>query len=310
MAEDEGLPIPPPPVRRTPTAKPGENDLDVKMVRDDYNQISADSNQATQAWADKVSNAAARGAPLKAPEFKGEGPGLLTPIESELDKTMGVDINHTEVLDILKSVGAGMGYMFSHPYTSIKDASMIERIKAAQAKFLADYPGPLTRMSEYLADVRQNFGAISDLLKGTNFSRGRLDQIMKEKADCGNSAYADLMNALDDTTDPEQRAALEKQRGRLDEFKKQRDGRIAREKPTVDGLASRVEAMENEVLNEREVIEEARRSRGPVNTESGGRIIDSTHIRPEALDFARGLRDVLSGSRARFDKAMSKGTGV
>ncbi len=302
---DEGLPLPPPPVRRAPTVKPGADDLDVKMVRDAYNQIAGDSNEATQAWADKVTSAASRGAPLKAPEFKGQGPGLLSPVESELDKTMGVDINHTGVGDILKSVGSAMGYMFSHPYTSIKDASMIARIKEAQSQFLTDYAGPLTRMNEYIADAKGSFAAISNLLNSTNFARGRLDEIMKEKADCGNSAYAQLMDALDGTTDPDQRAELEKQKQKLDDFMKQRDSRIAREKPTVDGLASRVEAMENEVARQRDAIEDARSTRVPGNTTSGGRIIDSTHIKPEAVDFARGLRDVLAGSRARFDKAMS-----
>jgi len=142
-------------------------------------------------------------------------------------------------------------------------------------------------------------------MSGTNFARGRLDQIMKEKSECGNSAYAALADALESTIDPEQRADLEKQRARLDEFMKQRDQRIAREKPTVDGLAARVEATETEVLNQRQAIEDAWRTPSPVNTTSGGRIIDSSHIRPEAVDYARGLRDVLAGSRARFDNAMS-----
>jgi hypothetical protein len=279
------------------------------MVRDEFNQIAADSNAATQAWADKVNSAAAKGATLKAPEFKAQGPGLLSPVESELDKTMGVDTNQTGILDMLKSVGAGMGYMFSHPYTSIKDASMIARIKEAQSQFLADYAGPLTRMSEQMADVTRSFGAIADLLKSTNFMRGPLDQIMREKAECGDSAFVDLMNALNNSTDPDERAALEKQKRRMDEFMQQRDSRIAREKPTVDGLAARVEAMESEVAKQQQAIDEARSSRGPTNATSGGRIIDSTHIRPEAVDYARGLRDVLAGSRARFDKAMSNATG-
>jgi len=200
-----------------------------------------------------------------------------------------------------------MGYMFSHPYTSIKDASMIARIKEAQSQFLNEYVGPLTRMSEYMADAKASFAAISKLLDGANFARGSLDEIMKEKVDCGNSAYAQLMEAVDGTTDPDQRAELEKQKQKLDDFMKERDSRIAREKPTVDGLASREETMENEIARQRDAIEDARSTRVPGNTTSGGRIIDSTHIKPEAVDFARGLRDVLAGSRARFDRAMSGG---
>lgn len=309
---DEGLPLPTPP-RHTPAVpKPGANDLDVKMIHDEFNRIAADSNQATQAWADKVGGAVAKGAPLKAPQFKGDGPGLLSSVESELDKTMGADPSHTGVADMLKSVASGMGYMFSHPYTSFKDAAMIARIKAAQAQFLTDYAGPLTRMSEQMADVTESFGVISDLLKNTNFMRGPIDQIMKEKAQCGDSAFVDLMNALNNSTDPDERAGLEKQKRRMDEFMQQRDSRIAREKPTVDGLAARVEAMEGEVAKQQQAIEDARRSRGPTNTTTpgGGKIIDSTHIRPEAVDYARGLRDVLAGSRARFDKAMSNATGT
>lgn len=302
---DEGLPLPPAPVKKTPVAKPGANDLDVQMVRDQFNEIAANSNAATQQWADKVSSAAAKGAPLHAPQFKGGGPGLLSSVESELDQTMAVDPNKTGIGDMLKSVGAGMGYMFKHPFTSFKDASMIAKIKEAQAQFIHEYAGQLTRMSEYMADVTRSFGAITDLFNSTNFNRNALNDLMKQKAECGDSAYVHVANALNNSTDPDERAALQKQKQRMDEFMQQRDSRMAREKPTVDGLGNRVVAMEEEIGRQRQVIEEARRSRGPSNTTAGGRIIDSTHIRSEAVDYARELRDVLAGSRARFDKAMS-----
>lgn len=302
---DDGLPLPPAPVRKPSTPAPGANDLDVQMVREEFNKIANESNAATQKWGDKVGAAAAKGAPLRTPTFTGGGPGLLRPVDSELDGAMGVDPAHTGLADIVTSVAKGMGYMFAHPYTAIKDASMIARIKAAQQEFLADYAGPLTRMGEQMSAVTQSLGAVSDLLRSTNFLRGPLDQIMREKASCGDGAYADIVNALNNATDPDERAALQKQKDRADEFMRQRDARIDREKPTVDALGSRLSAMADEVARQQQAIENARRSPGPTNTTSGGRIIDSTHIRPEAVDYARELRDMLAASRARFDTAMS-----
>ncbi|MDP9325259.1 MAG: hypothetical protein M3O87_01810 [Candidatus Dormibacteraeota bacterium] len=305
---DDGLPLPTLPKKVPRIPKPGANDLDTGMVRDQFNQIASGSNDATSKWADKVADAAAKGGRLKVPSFNGDKAGLLTAPDSELDKAMGVDPRHTGVKDIIKSVGAGMGYMFSHPWTSFADPRAIDKIKAAQKQFLDEYSGTLTRMSEELGDVTRTFREIGDLMDKANFSRGKLEQLMKDKEACGADVYARINRDLDAATDPDQRAELQRQKADMEAWFKECDARIAREKPTVDGLGQRIDAMQNEMARQRQVIEDARWSRGPGNmTTTGGRIIESSHLSPESVDYARGLRDVLAGSRAGLDKAMNGG---
>ena len=303
----EGLPPPPRPVFKPPTAPVGANDLDTSLVRDAYNQIATESNSAVAAWADKLQQARQADKPLKVPRFDTTGPGLLKTPDSELDQAMAVDPSKTDTGDMLKSVGSGMAYMFAHPWTAHADAQMINRVKAAQEDFLGNYSGTLTFMSEEMADVTKTLAALSAAMRSalTNLHRGRIDQIMNEKAACGNGAMNDLLDALDSTKDPQQRAELEKLKDELATWMNQRDSRLAKEKPTVDALAQRIEALADELAKEQQVIDDAKMSRGPSNTTSGNRIVDSTHIRPEAVDYARSLRNLLAGSRSAIDRALS-----
>jgi hypothetical protein len=303
---DAGLPLPPR-VIHTPTVRPGANDLDPHAVVDRFNQIASDSNAATRQWADRVAQAAGWRNRLTPPQFDRSGPGLLTSPEEEIYGSMGVDINKTGLGDMLKSIGAGMGYIFKHPWTAFRDSQMVAAIEAAQAQFLRDYAGTLTFMSEELGTAAQSLGAISTLFEKADLGRGRLDDLMRRKAECGNDAYRALGDALDQETDPDRRAALEHMKARFDDWMGQRDARVAAEAPAISGLGDRLQAVTDAISQQRDAIAQARLSMGPSNTTSGGRIVDSTHIRPEAVDYARGLRNVLAGSRARLDAGMSGG---
>jgi hypothetical protein len=234
---------------------------------------------------------------------------MLTRPDPEIYKAMGVDINKTGMTDIIKSVGGAMGYIFSHPWTTYKDSNMVDRIAAAQAQFLRDNADTLGSMDDEMSAVTQSLAAMADLFKKTDLQRGKLDELMNQKATCGNAVYNDLSNQIDQTSDPDRRAALERMRSQLDDWMRERDSRITNEQATVTGLGDRLDVLASEIARQRQAVEDARRSMGPVNTTtSGGAILDSSHIRPEAINYARGLRDLLAGSRARLDRAMSSGS--
>jgi hypothetical protein len=304
MADEEGLPLPAP--KAAPKAKPGADDLDVKMIRDEFNQIGATSSQAIQAHADKVTTAAQAGAPMKLPDFKGDGPGLLTNPESELYQAMKVDPKHTGVGDMLKSVGAGMGYMYSHPWTAYKDKKVIAQINVKQSEFIAQYTPQLTQMSEELATLTRSMTGLGQLLHDSagGFNRVKLDQIMKEKATCGDAELTELGAEVYDAKGDD-KVRLRKAYDDFQTWINQRDARIARERPVVEGLAGRVVALGDQCAAQFQVLDNAGRAHGPANTTGGGKIIDSTHIRPESIDYARAQRDILAGSRARIDGALS-----
>jgi hypothetical protein len=301
MPDDEGLPLPPPPAVHPPTIRPGANDLDTQMVRDEFKNIAQSSADQVRPWADKLQAAAGHGGRLTVPHYDPAANGLLTPPKSVLDAAMGVDTNKTGMADMLTSVGRGMGYMFKHPVSSLWDESKVDQIKAAQQQFLADYGGVLDRMSNRIRDAKSALREMAGLMATSGISRMKLQEIMDAKATCGNAEYAAILRELDDTTDPERRAELEQQKAAMEEWMRQRDARIAAEKPTVDALSNRLSALADEMARQQAVLEDA----GTSVRVPGG--VD--HVDPRSIDFARALRDLIAGSRARLDLALAGRSG-
>lgn len=296
MPDDEGLPPPAPPMAPS-GPRPGANDLDTQMVRDEFHNIAQSSANQVGQWADKVRAAAAHGGRPTVPHFDPPRAGLLTPPKSVLDTAMGVDTNKTAMADMLTSIGRGMGYMFKHPVSSLWDESKVDQIKAAQQQFLAEYGGVLDQMSRRISDAKAAMREMAALMASSGVSRQKLQEIMDAKARCGNAEYADLLRELDDCTDPDRRAELERERASMEDWMRQRDARIAAEKPTVDSLSNRLAALDEEFARQRNLLEDA----GTSVRVPGG--VD--HIQPEAIDFARALRDLIAGSHARIDLALS-----
>ncbi|MHB8576720.1 MAG: hypothetical protein ACYDCQ_15460, partial [Dehalococcoidia bacterium] len=102
-----------------------------------------------------------------------------------------------------------------------------------------------------------------------------------------------------------ERTALQQMKKSLNQWMNQRDIRILAERPTVDALGQRLTALDQAIVSQRQAFDDASLARRPVNTTLNGQIVDSSHINPRALDYARNLRDLLASSRARLNAALS-----
>src|SRR3954470_19932473 len=111
------LEVPHVPNEKPPLPQPAADDLDTGMVQDQFHRIAGQAHDAAQPWANKIVDAIAKGAPLRAPSYTGARSSLLTPPKTELDTTMNVDINRTDIGSMLSSMGRGLGYVFEHPVT-------------------------------------------------------------------------------------------------------------------------------------------------------------------------------------------------
>jgi hypothetical protein len=233
--------------------------------------------------------------------------GMLTPPDSDLWKTVGFDSGDTSGTKIATEIGGAAAYGMKHPYSLVTDPFMIDRIKKAQQAFLDQHGGTLDLMSDNLRDARQALQSITNLVGQTDFGSQKLKQIMDDKERCGDAAYNKILDALGQTTDPDERAQLEKMRDDMKDWMQTRDQRLSNEKPVVDDLSKRMDSTEKALLAQRGPLADSDAAfvSGPSNLTADGRVVDSTHIEPQAAQFARSLRQLFAGSKANLDGALS-----
>jgi len=307
--DSDGLTPPPVPTRRPTTAQRAP-DLMPGTVKDSLADTLDRSQQVNQKWANALKTSARQGGEPKFRSFDDRAPDPLKHVESLLDHAIGSDPSTT---GFLKGMGSFLTTAIGHPIASLTDEYQVAKIKEMQDKFLKDHDWVLQALSEDLGQAKVNMRALANRLEQTYFDPSALDRIMKQKSEAGDRVGYAIDDALKASNDPEERKKLQALKDDLDNWKKERDERIGKEKPDVDLLRDRLGKTNEAVFKQARSMMEAANSPGPTTMtgrnpgEQVSHVIESTHTRPDAVLHVASLHSFLLRSRGLLSDALKPG---
>lgn len=276
-------------------------DLKPETVADALMASAEKARAASGPWAQRLDAANVDDPPSFQP-FVGDGADPLARSESMLEAAIGAD---PTTGGMARGLTMGALTMLSRPVSAITDEYQVARIRELQEAFFRDHGDELVMLSDDLGRAKMNMRLLANMLDQTNFDRGGLDRIMKQKAAMGNRQRRKLKQALDQAKTPEERQKIAAMMADLDNWTIERDERLAAEQPAVDMLGEKLVGLWEEVEKQRLSLSEAASSPGPT-TVTGGRadqprrVLESTHTQPDAVIHAASLHNFLLESRARL----------
>jgi uncharacterized membrane protein len=302
--QDEGLPLPP--ARRAPPSPRPQPDLRPGSVGRFLEEMRSASEFRTGRYQDSLAmRSEVGGGVSRFVPFKDTGPDPLGEVQSLFEAAVVGDKPDPSTLGLLRAIGGALLTGTSSPIAAITDQYQAERIRELQKDFLDRNNDTLTSLSDHLGKAKRAIRELSEMLGTSPFDHSRLSKLLEQKRRLGNSALESIDAALARTHDPEERKRLEAKRRELTEWMAERDTRTAKESDEVGTLIGRLQGMEAEMFRQRGLLEDAAWSEGPKNQTSGGRVVDTSHHRPDAAMHAASLQDMLLSSKAEFDRMIA-----
>jgi len=234
-------------------------------------------------------------------EFKESGYDPLAEVQSSFERAVVGDHADPSTLGLLRAIGGGLLAGTTSPVASITDQYQVEKIRDLQKQFLEANNDSLLKLSDYLGKAKRLMRELSELMAQNPFDPSRLRDLLGKKRRAGNDSLRDIDAALARTTDPAERARLQGMRDDLTQWMGERDVRTAKEQDEVGGLVGKLQGLEAQMMRQRGLLEQAAWSEGPRNLTSGGRVVETSHHRPDAVTHVASLRDMLLGSKAGID---------
>jgi hypothetical protein len=236
--------------------------------------------------------------------FSESGPNALGDTQSSFESAVLGSTPDTSTAGLLRAIGGAMLAGMTSPIASITDEYQVGKIRDLQKAFLDANNDSLLKMNESLAKAKRAMRDLSEMMAQSPFDPSALTKLLRQKQRAGNDALQDIDARLQLATDPDERRRLEGMRDDLTHWMKERDERTSAEQGQVGALTGRLQGLEQQMMLQRGRLEEAALSDGPRNVTNGGRVIETSHDRPDAAMHAAGLQDMLLGSKAGIDSML------
>jgi hypothetical protein len=240
--------------------------------------------------------------------FQSGGPDPLQHVQSVMEQAVGSD---PSLLGTIKAVAGAFSTAFGRPVATITDmlpswlGGRLKQIEQMQKQFLADHNYDLTSLSDRLSEARQAMRGLSNLMSAFDPKTSQFDDIMKKKREEGRDLYQELLDALDNCDDPDEQQKLEAQKEQMDKWFKDCDDRVAKDQRQVDDLKSRTDKVFRVAHDQANAMSDAILADSPGNLTSDGVVVETTHTRPDAVQYVANLRTSLIQSRLQMNAAMA-----
>ncbi len=292
------------PDRDTSAARP---DLAAGAVDNLLDGTRSSSAFRTARYQDSLAMRAETGADLSRVTAFGEsGPDPLGEVRSSFESAVVGDQPDTSTWGLLRAIGGAMLTGTSSPIASITDQYQVEKIRELQKAFLDTHHSSLSSLSDNVSKAKRAMRDLAEMVAQSPFDPSRLTDLLRRKRQAGNDTLRDIDERLTMTTDPAERARLQGMRDDLTGWMAERDARTAAEQEQVGDLAGRLQGLESRMMQQRGLLEQAGASEGPRNVTSGGRVVETSHHRPDAPIHVASLQDLLLGAKAGIDQMLRR----
>jgi len=304
-APTDALPLPPPPqprprpIARTPDIPPDLVQSRIRsMMRD---AAGGDGVNMYNAVPSQPLNPAFR------PFDASGGTDPLHHIESVLTEGTG---NDPSTMGFIKDMAHILSTPWGRPVRTITDllpswlGGRLDAIEKKQAAFLQNHAWDLTALSETLSDAFAAMGRLTVLLDAFKSEMKPINDIMREKKSLGRALRDEIAAALADSDDPEERGQLQAQKDDMDAWLLDCDARLGRDQSLVGSQPEKLPEAIDAAYSAIEKITAARIAEAPSNMTSSGRIVETTHTRPDAARYVQGLAGFLVQLRVQMNGAI------
>lgn len=291
MSDEEGIPRPPRPTPPAPSI-PKDPGVQRGIVKDSLSQTDGhafDASDPIAKWRDRLSGLATTGRPMSGPHAPG-GPNVFDSITTHGEKLFGGSS--------LEAAKAALSFL-TQPVRTITHDYQAAKMDRLREEFLAKNGPTMTELNQamgtfenrslrmtYLNDEAAKIAGNSVLAK----------QLLEKKAALGDELASQIDAAMENAS-PEDREKLRGLKNDLDSWMKDRDARVEAEKPEIDELLRRTEALQKAFYNQHDALAQA--------SETAHYVRDGAHTHPQSLAFAAALRNLLVASRVSISEALS-----
>jgi hypothetical protein len=281
---------------------PSRPDLLPGVVSDGLAAIARDSENRLGHFHDGLKPGAQAGfEPPRLVPFTERGPDELAKVPSFLEQSIG-DADPT-TLGLLRALGGSLLHGSGSPVQALTDEFWsAPAVREAQKHFMDENEATLRAMSDAMGRAKRALRELSGI-KPQLHAREMRD-LLDRKSQAGNDTLRRIDSALGSESDPDARAQLQASRDDLSTWMSERDARVGQEREEVSQLANRIDAVESRAYKQRGILEQAAGSEGPRNLVADGRVVETSHHRPEALGHALNLQELLRAAKASLNDAI------
>jgi hypothetical protein len=303
MPDNDGLPLPPPPQPPPPSIARAQ-DIAPGSVNNSISSALQSANGSLGPFTAAVNASAAQSGGPQFPQFTPDpGGGILRPTQSLFEQSVGSD---ESLLGAFKAVGGSIASA-ARPVAGITDEVQVAEIQAMQQQFLANHGKTLENLAGDQNSAQAAMRNLSKFMKDpSNFGVGTspLRGLMAQKSQVGDDVAAQIADALDQTTDPDQRAQLQAMQNDMQNWMQDRDSRVASEQNEVNALTDRFNNLQSVTQQQIGSMDGAGRIVGPRNEYTNGQLTGSTYADLGALNFMQSMQNFLVGSRGQVSRAL------
>jgi hypothetical protein len=317
MPEYEGLPLPPPPPPR-PAPIQKAQDLAPGTVRNAVaNMFQSSVKNADAAggnYKDVLGGLPSKSATPQFSAFDSRGADPLHPVSTAFEEIVGHDPSTAGLIRAALSGTTAMGRpvavisdFLSKNLPSWAPGAHLAELDRLQKQFIPAHAGDLSTLSQSLARAKGAMNALSRQMAAFQPSSFDVDQILKQKAKLGDRLLFDLEDAIRDSTDPQERERLQGLKNQMDSWIQERDTRVAKERPDVQDLHNKIEAVSNVLRDQSDAMADAATSASPGNLSApNGAIQETTHTAPDAVKHVASLQKFMVQARLQLNSALAK----
>jgi hypothetical protein len=255
--------------------------------------------------------------------FQGNGPDPLTHIQSTLEQAVGGADKEpdTSALGPLKAMTRAIFTGLGSPVATISDAlsragdptsigGRLARIDALQKNFFNNHGVDLdhlqSAMTAALSDIKDLATLMSDdSMREFHLSTGPLTAILNQKKDVGRELSSQLVDAIANEDDPDEKSKLEAEKKDVDAWLTDCDKRLAKDANQISDLQKRTNAVQRVAGTQSQALMNAALGDHPSSLYNDGKLVSTTHTQPDAVAYALGLRNSLIQSRVQMNGAIA-----
>jgi hypothetical protein len=236
--------------------------------------------------------------------FNEAGPDPLADVQSLFESAVVGDKPDPSTWGLVRAIGGAMLTGTSSPIASITDQYQVAKIRELQKTFLEANNESLLKLGDYLGKAKRAMRELAEQMGANPLNPMPLRDLLAKKRRLGDASLRDIDAALEHASDSAEAARLRAMRDDLTSWMAERDARTEAEQGEVGALIGRIQGLETQMMRQRGILEQAAASEGPRNLTNDGRVVETSHHRPDAAMHAASLQDMLLGSKAGIDSML------